>query len=287
MVELLVAMTLLSLIVLVLMAVFSSTQRAFRASMTQTDVLEGSRFAMDLITTDLRTMVPSYGVSNYVYLNGVYSYGAVNFFNTNNAYEYPQYGYAPLVQSLPGTGAFRTNTLQCFFILGRKNTKWTGAGYAVNSGSSSPLYPLYRFYAETNIDVNPLALCLRFQYEVYNGQWTNLSHVMDGVVHLVVRTYDPNGYWLTNGYDFWQTNRPQNVWFSPVSSGEVGCAFYSNAVPAAVELQLGVLEDRTLQRASSLGAGVPRSAYLQNQAGHVQLFRARVSIPNVDPTAYQ
>ena len=59
MVEVLVTMTLLSLIVLALMAVFNSTQAAFRASVTQTDVLEGSRAAVDLITTDLRTMTPA------------------------------------------------------------------------------------------------------------------------------------------------------------------------------------------------------------------------------------
>jgi len=27
--------------------------------------------------------------------------------------------------------------------------------------------------------------------------------------------------------------------------------------------------------------------YLQNQSGHVHLFRQRVTVPNVDPTAYQ
>ena len=66
MVELLVAMTLLSLIVLVLMTVFNSTQRAFRSSVTQTDILEGSRAAMDLMTADLRNLTPSDGVSNNV-----------------------------------------------------------------------------------------------------------------------------------------------------------------------------------------------------------------------------
>jgi hypothetical protein len=65
-------------------------------------------------------------------------------------------------------------------------------------------------------------------------------------------------------------------------------------VPASVELQLGVLEDQVLKRAESLGlAGTPpmkvpaQWTYLQNQAGHVQTFRQRVTIPNVDFTAYQ
>ena len=298
-VELLVAMTLLTLIVLALMAVFSSTQRAFRASVTQTDVLEGSRAAIDLISTDLRNLTPCDGVSNYVQSAGPGSpiyYGGLNFFVTNNGYldfTIPTYNYKPLTQSLAGSSALRTNSLQWFFMLGRNNTSWTGAGYIVNSSSSSPLYPLYRFYAQTNVNLNPVTLFYLFETYLINSQWTNMSHVMDGVVHLNVRAYDPNGYWLTNGYAYWQTNRPQNIWFSAPFYGEVGFACYSNAVPAAVELQLGVLEDRALQRTASLG--IPGSigltpaqlTYLQNQSGHVHLFRQRVTVPNVDPTAFQ
>jgi type II secretory pathway pseudopilin PulG len=283
MVELLVAMTLLSLIVLVLMAVFSSTQQAFRASITQTDVLEGSRAAVDMIATDLRTMTPSDGASNW-------TNGPVNFFTVDNSYSQSLY-YQPLVQSLPGspTASQRVNVLNYFFLLGRNNQTWTAVGYAVDATNTAPLYPLYRFYGETNISVPPVTLYWNFVNAINQSQWTNLSHVMDGVVHLVVRAYDNNGVWLTNGYGFTQTNRPQNVWFAPPVLGEVGCYFFSNAVPAAVELELGVLEDRTLQRAESLPNVSPawaQSNYLSQQSSHVHLFRQRVTIPNVDPSAY-
>jgi hypothetical protein len=310
MVELLVAMTLLTLIVLALMAVFNSTQRAFRASVTQTDILEGGRATMDLISTDLRGMVPSSGVSNFVYYagNNTYALGAVNFLAvTNNCQFIPilpnqlylsYLPYQPLSQSLPGTSVQRDNQLEYFFILGRENTKWTGTGYVVNSGSSVPLFPLYRYYAEKNISANPYTLLTNFLATIYYSQWTNMSHVMDGVVHLTVDTYDVNGYQMTNTYQFHgnlnTTNR--NIVFVPPLSPDsrVGFAFYTNAVPAAVELELGILEDRTLQRAQSLGIqgtppslNTPQWTYLQNQSGHVQLFRQRVNIPNVDPSAYQ
>ena len=52
-------MVLLSLIVLALMTIFNSTQKAFRASLTQTDILESGRLAMGLITSDLGAMTPS------------------------------------------------------------------------------------------------------------------------------------------------------------------------------------------------------------------------------------
>jgi type II secretory pathway pseudopilin PulG len=295
MIELLVAMTLLSLIVLVLMAVFNSTQQAFRASVTQTDVLEGSRATMELITADLQGMVPSYGVSNYVGYNGSlntgpYYYGGVNFAVTTNSY------WNGLLQQLPAAnGARRTNVLEYFFILGKVNTKWTGTGYYVNATNMNPIYPLYRYYAETNIDANPVGLYWNFLNTIYYAQWTNMSHVMDGVAHLVVRGYDNQGYWLTNGYPRWlgyalaQSNRVanvDNVWFSAPTLGEVGGVYYSNAVPASVELQLGVLEDRTRKRTETFPTLLGESNFLSGQAGHVQMFRQRVTIPSVDVTAY-
>lgn len=279
-VEIMLAVSLLSLIVLALMAVFNSTQRAFRASVTQSDVQEGSRAAMDMITTDLRGLAPSGGTN--------YWGGAINFCSTDNN-NIPTLGYWPLMQGLigSGTGAQRTNVLSWCFLLGRENTKWTGVGYVVVATNNSPLYPLYRFYAETNIASAPRGLFDQFLNTVNASQWTNLSHVMDGVVHLTVRAFDTNGVWLTNGYSANYFPNVRNTQFYAPVWGEVGYYFFSNSLPAAVELQMGVLEDRILQRAESIPVETARSNYLSGQAGSVHLFRQRVSIPNFDPTAYQ
>jgi hypothetical protein len=131
-----VVVVLLSLIVLALMAVFNSTQAAFRASVTQADVLESGRATMDLMTEDLRAMAPSLGVSNNLT-------GAVNFYANTNVNE------QPLVQPLVGGSSTRTNVLENFFILSRGNANgvatWYGVGYAVAINASGPLYSLYRF----------------------------------------------------------------------------------------------------------------------------------------------
>jgi len=50
MVEILMVVALLSFIVLALMMVFNGTQTAFRASLTQTDVLDSGRSAIGRIT---------------------------------------------------------------------------------------------------------------------------------------------------------------------------------------------------------------------------------------------
>jgi len=314
-IEILVVVSILSLIILALMSVFSSTQRAFRASVTQTDVMQGGYAAMELITADLRGAVPSDGwgpVPNAANpltaaISGTLTAPGpgINFFVTNSAVS-----YVPLVQSLPGSSMPRTNLLQWFFVLGRQNTQWTGVGYFVDTASTTSLYPLYRYYCATNIANNPSVLFNNFVIAVFQGSQNeallntsnNMSHLIDGVVHLVVRAYDPNGTLLTNGYAFGTQSTLNNTWFTPpypAVGGEVGFVMSSNALPASVEVQMGVLEDRTIKRATSLNPGQPifttapgwnspvQQNYLQLQSGTTQVFRERVNLQNVDPTAYQ
>jgi len=268
-----------------LMAVFDSTQRAFRSSVTQTDVLEGGRATMDVMTADLRQMAPSLG-TNGVFVNGYYSPVPVNFYVNTNSNQ-------PLLQSLPGSAQMRTNVLEDFFVLGRGNLNgspaWIAVGYAVYPASPNYLNPLYRFYMTTNVAAaNPQTLFTNFTYAVLNGSITNSSHLLDGVVDLTVHAYDTNGVWMTNGYTFGYTNTAKNVFFLPSARGETGFCMFSNTLPASVEIDLGVLEDRTLQRAGTWPNGsIAQSNYLALQAGKVHIFRQRVNIPNVDPSAYQ
>jgi prepilin-type N-terminal cleavage/methylation domain-containing protein len=284
MVEILVTMVLLALIVLALMTVFNSTQKAFRASLTQTDFLESGRLAMGLMVGDLEAMTPSSGTN----------YGAVNFYSMVTNYTSPP---SPLFQSLVGaqnSGTMRANVLESFFSLSRQNINgspsWVGTGYVVSTNSSDgALYPLYRFY--TNVSVLATNSPLTLYYAFLQTPLTNSppwSHLMDGVVDLRVRAYDPNGFWMTNFYDYYnnQIITNQNTYFLPPAWGEVGFYTFSNTVPASVEVELGVLEDAVLRRAEGL-SGAAQTNYLSEHAGQVHLFRQRVLIRNVDPTAYQ
>ena len=135
-----VVMTLLSLIVLVLMAVFNSTQAAFRASVTQADVLESGRAAMDLMASDLGQMSPSMDSSN---VNS-----AVNFYA-----RWFRRATSPLVQPLVASGPpqSRTNVQENIFILSRQNQTWTGVGYVVANSPQGDLDSLYRFTASANV----------------------------------------------------------------------------------------------------------------------------------------
>ena len=169
-IEVMVAMALLALIVIALMAVFTTTQNAFRASITQTDVLEGGRATMDLMAGDLGKMAASDGFSNTT----------VNFrVNYNNNYQ-------SLNQSLIGVNNLstqRTNILENFFILSSGNQNgvptWYGTGYAVltNSPNGSSLYSLYRF--STN---HPMAMA-NSSYNLFYNDFSNFL-------------FSPGGYYI-------------------------------------------------------------------------------------------
>jgi type II secretory pathway pseudopilin PulG len=279
-IEVMVVVTLLSFIVIALMSVFNSTQAAFRASVTQADVLESGRAAMDMIAGDLRGMSPSFGSAN---LNN----SPVNFFATNNP------NYSPLIQPLvASTGQNRTNVLENIFILSHENQTWSGVGYVVDTSSVNGINPLYRF-APTDLPARPDPWQL-FTNFIANSALpisqnnTNMHRLMDGVVTLRVRAYDPSGLWLTNGYSRLPSPTVRNVRFLPSALGEVGFYMFSNTLPASVEIELATLEDRTLQRAGSRpNNSLAQSNYLAQQAGKVHVFRQRIAIPNVDPAAYQ
>ena len=272
-----VVMALLSLIVIALMGVFNSTQAAFRASVTQTDVLEGGRAAMDLITTDLRAMTAADGVSNTL---------AVNFYAGVSTAQ-------PLVQPLVGSAYSRGYVLETVFLLSRQNQTWTGVGYHVDTASAGPLNPLYRFSMSTNVSAlnGPAMIYRAFSQDVYNVTFTNSppwSRLMEGVMGFRARAYDPNGVWLTNGYASLPVVPVKNAAFFGPMYGEVGVFMYSNALPASVEVELATLEDHVLSRAGTwVNGSAGQSNYLAQQAGKVHIFRQRANIPNVDPSVYQ
>jgi type II secretory pathway pseudopilin PulG len=298
-VEILVVLALLSLIVFALMAVFAATQRAFRASLTQTDTLESGRAVMDLIAGDLEAMTPSGGPNfTSVGVNGFFTGSSpINFSCNLKTYPALTFPPSPLYQPLIGSpsGAQRANLLEDIFILSKGNingvSSWIATGYLVTTNlPDGTLYPLYRFYMTTNA-----ASGFAGQYGLYTnfiwGQYTNSSqwsHLMNGVVNLTARTYDTNGVWLTNGFYSFTNRTPfiPNATFIGSGLGETSCFFVSNAVPASVSFVLGTLEDHVLRHAEGL-SGANQSNYLANAAGQVHIFTRRVWIRNLDPTAYQ
>jgi hypothetical protein len=311
--EILVSVALLSMIVLGLFAMFNQTQRAFRLSMTQSDILEAGRAVTEMIPRELEQTVAS-------------DRNAVNFsavFNPN---------LATLRQSLPGTTFERTNLLQDCFMLLRQNQTWVGIGYCVRSADTNGILwlpetaynsrqlgvgSLYRFTAtmpmlisnpgrENNgLPQDPYLLYVAFTNTCVPGSFatTNLSLVCEGVTHFRLRAFATNGFplfsdaihanacfrtnSLTTGYSLVrQTQVAPSVVYPDNWSG---LYFASNAIPAAVELELGLLEQRAWERYNSIGGAPARLAYLKREetSSRVHLFRQRIPLRNVNPLPYQ
>ncbi len=301
-IEILVVVTLLSIIVLGLLTMFTQTQKAFRTGLTQADVLQSGRVVSDMILRELEQITPTH------------RYSTVNF----DAW-YPN--LRPLEQALPGSSNKRTNMLEDLFFITRQNREWIGIGYfvrrhdqttgAVEAPSMNvPPGPntlaagtLYRFEARVPLATSPAnSRGPEYLYALYaNAAYTNfwplstlpVAKIVDGVVNFKVHAYNTNNFWITNdfgvnGVSYSGSQYNSTNLMSTRVPGEVGqYRFYSNAVPAAVELEVGILEDKAWERFNSLPTDIAKFNYVTNVVGRVHLFRQRVQIRNVDPLAYQ
>lgn len=327
-IEIMVTIALLSFIVLGLLAMFNQTQRAFRSSMTQVDVLEAGRAITDMIARDMEQMVPSEmpGIGATT-LQGVTN-GCMNFFA-----EFTPLMTQGVLQGLPGTGPVggpqecRTNVFQDVFLLAKQNLDYMGIGYHVHPDPCSIVGTLYRF--STNRPKSFFASSLPAGYPVgyvadgLSGEFrqatnnspaggnapVNMSRIADGVVHFSVRAFDTNGFPFTYSgtvpsYGMFHTNgyaqrmiglTPYGAMqnsrvFAPYTAmpDRVNYYFFSNAVPAYLELEVAFLEPHILDRLKGLSGNLTaQTQYLSNHVANVHLFRRRIPIRNVDFSAYQ
>lgn len=309
-IEIMVTIALLSFIVLGLLAMFNQTQKAFRASMTQVDVLEAGRAVTDIIARDMEQMVASqlpYFTTNNVRI-----------ISTNFFAEYSAYRTAPVFQGLPGTDnggtqMTRTNVFQDVFFLAKQNLDYYGVGYQVRPEAQKGIFgTLYRF-STNRTRANASLLSTEFRRAELidwtgNVTPTNMSRIADGVVHFRVRAYDTNGFpfdynvpAFTNA--LFRTNANlyplpgqgytamRNSTIAPMTGypDQLNYYFFSNALPAYVELEVGFLEPHILDRLKGIGNGnlSAQYQYLSNHVANVHIFRRRIPIRNVDFQAYQ
>jgi hypothetical protein len=308
-----VTIALLSFIILGLLAMFNQTQRAFRSSMTQVDVLEAGRAVVDMVARDVEQMVPS--ELGYFVTNGT------TIISTNFFAELSPYFAQPVLQGLPGTanasGAqdCRANVFQDVFFLAKQNLDYIGIGYQVRPDYQNGIVgTLYRF--STNRMKSAAALLSSefrqaegINWKAVNTTPANMSRIADGVVHFRIRAFDTNGFpfdfntlytnamFRTNGnvQSFGPGSGYAGMRNSRVSAPlanypeQLNYYFFSNAVPAYVELEVGFLEPHILDRLKGIGSGNPvaQYQYLSNHVANVHLFRRRIPIRNIDFSAYQ
>ena len=266
-VELLVAISILTLIVLVLYGLFDQVQKALRSNVAQVDVHEGGRAFMELASREMEQMQAGNVLTN------------VNLFARFTA--------TPFRQPLLSAGEQRVNELEEVFFLSLLNKHWIGTGYrvlALNSNGIATNFAktgvgtLCRFRLSNHVaNVRNPPLYARVM-DVTPTNFANFQRVIDGVVHFRMRVYDQNGILITNNFNpsiLSGVLVSTNVYNNDV---EYGYAFTNKALPAYVEIELGVLEPHVLERYRSYPNAIVASNYLARQAGAIHLFQQRVPI---------
>ena len=268
-----VAVSLLSFIIVGLLAMFFQVQRAFRAGTAQADIMEGGRATMGLIVRDLQEMT------------------ACDYRFVTNCVITPSQGAANTVQDIP-TGSLRTNFFQDIALLSRFNDEWIGTTYRV-SNAVNGVGVLYRFvtnrFRETLPASNVVAIAdvsdsVSFMTTLGDSRF---SRVLDGVVSLTITALDTNGQVYFDNDPIPASQIPPQA---TDSRGYINAnihiiqpdffGFRSNALPAYIDIELAIMEPSTLAkfRGREDISQAQALEYLQRQIGRTHVFRQRVAI---------
>jgi hypothetical protein len=238
-----------------------------RSNVSKVDVLEGGRATMEMISRDLEQM----RASDVRF--------ATNLFLQLSA---PQ-----TIQVLPGEDEARVSAVQECFFLTKPGKYWEQYGYVVvphrNLNVAQPVGTLYRIALSNHVSqftsnsLSGLYLDNRDNMFLY-GTNTLFQRVTDGVVHFRVRVLDARGisHNLTNVVStnvFMQVDP-----FSIVSQRELRYAFLDDALPATVEVELGILDPQAVGRLRSMPNPTMAGEYLSKQSGRLHLFHQRIPI---------
>ncbi len=271
-VELIIVMTLLSVIVLGLLSVFNQTQRAFKAGIAQVDVMESGRATMDLITREVEQMG---------FLGESLATNTVRLLNFQS---YTPQGYKELKQDLPGTNLQRTNILQEVFFIQRVNQELIGTGYFVEDFDFDGVGTLYRY--TTNIAARDFSV---FRPLINDRNPAQTRRVADGVIHFKVTPLGLGGWALEPGFTegFFTNSSKVNVYYDSTPSG-VRTEFINGAIPTGLEIELAVVEEEVLKQLEALPPNAQiRRNYLAEQGGKTHLFKQQVTIRNADERLYR
>jgi hypothetical protein len=135
---------------------------------------------------------------------------------------------------------------------------------------------------------------------------TNANPLADGIIHLRFQAYDRRGYAMVYkdrnfgipipdpAYQILYLRRSnQRVASQPalVTTNVIlreafvstECFFLSNAAPAFLQMELGLLDPHTWERVKSMPFSAAKGQYLQRQVGAVHLFHKMVPLRNTQP----
>lgn len=310
--ELLVAVSVMTLVIYVLYALFNQTQMALRKNASQVDVNEGGRAAMEMIVRELSQMeVSGYPAITDLQTKLTYS-GSKSFFsrvtpgNTALLLAYQSDALPPVEDAWAKEQGFRTNILQDFTFTSRGDSGFHVTSYRVIDVDSG-VGTLARYRTNGTLRVtapgqallNKTEIFNRFYFEpVANTSAEAFEPITDGVVHLRITPYDQLGRPLGHDTIFYDplglnldrrgaagqalfqmnTNRPVDGTLMQDPYAQSQAQFYG-ALPSYFDVEMAVIAPRVLKQVRSLPPDPKvRANFLGRQIGKVTLFRQRVPI---------
>jgi type II secretory pathway pseudopilin PulG len=244
--EIMVAVSLLSLIVLTLYNMFDRTQKALRATRNQTDVSEAGRAGLDVMVREIQQ---ARVMSNP---------------NLYNIYVDQRFAGNSYVVS-GNSNVLQTNTLMELFFHNfspsATPTVWSGIGYRVADPSDPRLIPtngvgtLYRF--STNA-VRATNAFLANYSSIVPASTNYFQRISDGVIHFSVRLY-------TNGFPLLNPSYPIT-------------SFYYTQMVSHVEIELGILPPTLIEQAKASPLAGNQMSFLAGKGDRIQIFRQIVPI---------
>jgi len=308
--ELMVAVSVMTLVIYTLYALFNQTQMALRKNAAQVDVNEGGRAAMEMIVRELSQMETS-GYPAITDPRTLLTYSGSKSFHSritpgNSALllAYQSDALTPEGDDEDLAEGFRTNILQDFTFTGRGDSGFFVTSYRV-IGATNGIGTLARYRTNGTLRVTAPGQALLNKTELFNRFFfdpivsaTNslFEPIADGVIHFRISPYDQLGRPLGHGSLYYDplglnlerlgaagqalfsvaTDRPLDGTLMQDRDGHSQVQFYG-ALPDYFDLEMAVVEPQVLKQVRAL----PKAAqanYLGRQIGKVTLFRQRIPI---------
>jgi prepilin-type N-terminal cleavage/methylation domain-containing protein len=325
-IEVLLAVSIMTVIVFGLFSMFNQTQKALRATAKQVDILGSGRAAIEVLVEDIQAAeAPGLPLLSEL---------------TITTKELPHmlgtlertYEYEPVIQQLVD-GSLRTNMLQNVFFLTRSNLNWVAKGYffsptanfvAPNNTRSLGFGTLFRF-SSANADLTAANIRDRYQpqrrlnHQLLGNLWDqynnvlnanplevtnqvfnlNVSPLIEGIIHFKLQPIDSDGRPMLYTTNFTALNQSVNFSYpntilereqtgaGDILEGQTRFRFFEDSIPAYIELELGVLDPEVLARVKSMPNLNVARQYLQDKPGAVHLFRRMIPISTAKPISLE
>lgn len=242
--EMLVSVSIMVVIIFALYQMFNQTQRAFRGGVTQVDVMEAGRAAIDLIAGEVQQMAAARqpDSENYLqFVNGIIA--------------------TPIRQVLPD-GTVLVNELQEFYFLTRPTHRiWQAQGFFIHT--NTPPTPsngfgygtLYRIRSN-DIPISPFAIA-SFINAASPTNTNAVFRICDGVIHFKIHPL------RADGTEILAANLPLR----------------GDDLPNYLRIEIGILDPPVQDLARTIPNLTAFTNFLRQRAGNVHVFHRTIPVP--------